>query len=142
MKVIEKEVTENVLTGNELFELQQAIQTHLQTSESLKGYHVRLMLGNLERLDPILIPLVEKHSLIIEKYCKKDESGQVVKTPNGFEFESEDNAQKYAAESKALWESEIENVQLVSFPYSVFDEMVFNMAKNNKVYLLLKHLCK
>lgn len=128
-----------VLTGNDLFELQQAVQKTLETSTSMKGKHVRLFLNNLEVIDPIVVPLVEKHAEVIKEYVKKDDLGKPIRDENGFHFDSKKDKDLYEKKSDAIFFKEI-TVSLKTFSSSVFDEIEFNMSKNDTVYLILRHL--
>jgi len=141
MKLVSKEKnTEVMFSGNELFELQQAVQNHLQTSETLQGNYVRFFLANLESLDPILIPLVEKHSEVIKKYADLDDKGAPVRSESGFSFSDDLKKADYDKESKVIWDDTKLEANLFKMPISMFDQMPINTAKNNKIVLILKHL--
>ena len=144
MEAVSKEkkaVKEQVMfSGNELFEIKNAIELHLHSSSSLLGRHVRIMLDNLERLDPILIPLVEAHSKVILKYAKLDGNKKPIRGEGGFEFDDAKKKAAYEKESKTLWEDTKVSVEFSKFPLFIFDEMPFNTEKNNKVFMILKYL--
>lgn len=142
MEIVSKKekVTEMVkLTGNQLFELQQAINQVLLTSERIKGLHCRLLLDNLALLDPIIVPLVTEHSKVIAKYVKTKEDGSPMRGKDGFHFNTDAEKTAYESESDKIWGVEIE-AELSKFPLSIFDEFEFNTKENNTVYLVLKHL--
>lgn len=143
MEILEKETVNEVtnVTGNELFELQQAINKVLLTSEKIKGLHCRLLLDNLAILDPILVPLVTEHSKVITKYVKTREDGTPMRDQSGFHFNNDNDRNNYEKESEQIWGKEV-YVELATFSLSVFDEMEFNTKENNTVYLILKHLVK
>jgi hypothetical protein len=138
-KATKKSLNVEVLTGNGLFELQQAIQKTLSTSTRMKGKDVRIFLENLMKIDPVVVPLIEEHSKVVKEFAKKNEDGGPVRDNNGFHFESEENKATYEAASEKIWNSEI-SIELVKFPVEIFDSMEFNMKENNTVYLILKHL--
>jgi len=138
--VVKEKLTEEVkLTGNELFELQQAINKTLLTSEKIKGLHCRLLLDNLAILDPILIPLVTVHSKVIVKYAKTREDGTPMRDQSGFHFNNDEDRLLYEKESEEIWGQEIV-IELSKFSLDIFDKIEFNTKENNTVYLLLKHL--
>jgi hypothetical protein len=135
----EKVIQSVKLTGNELFELQQAVSKTLMTSERIKGLHVRLLLDNLSILDPIIVPLVTEHSKVITKYVKTRENGTPMRDETGFHFAKDEDKVNYEKESDEIFNKEI-NIDLCKFSVSVFDEIEFNTKENNTVYLVLKHL--
>ena len=141
MEILEKETVSEVtnVTGNELFELQQAINKVLLTSEKIKGLHCRLLLDNLAILDPILVPLVTEHSKVITNYVKTREDGTPMRDQSGFHFNNDNDRNNYEKESEEIWGKEV-YVELAKFSIAVFDEMEFNTKENNTVYLILKHL--
>ena len=134
------EVKGVALTGNELFEVQQAVQKVLETSNSLKGYYVKTLLANLERLDPVMVPVVSAHAELVKKYKKKDEEGNPLRDQTGFKFENDDDAQKYQAEASKLFEKSHYTVDFVKMSHADFDEMPINTAQNQNIYLVLKYL--
>tara|TARA_R110002126_G_scaffold135589_4_gene279899 strand:- start:872 stop:1324 length:453 start_codon:yes stop_codon:yes gene_type:complete len=136
----EKKSTEVMFSGNQLFELQQAVQTHLNTSEKLQGNYVRFFLANLESLDPILIPLVEKHAEVIRKYANLDEKGAPVRGQEGFTFSEDKKKAAYDAESKVIWDDTKMTANLSKMPLSLFDLMPINTKDNNKIVIILNHL--
>ncbi len=131
---------EVALNGNQLFELQQAVQKVLETSDNLKGYYVRKMLSNLENLDPSMLPIVDEHSKIVKANVKLDDAGNPLRTEAGFEFDDDDKKQKYEAETARLFEKTEYIVRLVRMSYNDFDNMPINTAQNSKIFLILKYL--
>ena len=128
-------------TGNELFEIQQAVQKTLSTSISIKGEHVRFFLDNLQILDPVVMPLVQKHSEVINKYVSKKEDGSANRNELGFVFDNEDLKNKYEVESEKIWGKTISSY-VRTIDSKSFDEINFNMKENNTVYLIIKWLTK
>ena len=128
-------------TGNELFEIQQAVQKTLSTSISIKGEHVRFFLDNLQILDPVVMPLVQKHSEVINKYVSKKEDGSPNRNELGFVFDNEDLKNKYEVESEKIWGKTISSY-VRTIDSKSFDEINFNMKENNTVYLIIKWLTK
>lgn len=128
------------LTGNELFEVQQAVQKVLETSDSLKGFYVRKMLSNLERLDPVLVPIIDEHSKLIKELVKKNKDGQPERDQNGFKFENDDNAQKYQAKVAEIFEKELYTIEFVKMSIAEFDNMPVNTKEHRTIYLVLKYL--
>lgn len=128
-------------TGNELFEIQQAVQKTLSTSISIKGKHVRFFLDNLQILDPVVMPLVQKHSEVINKYVSKKEDGSAKRNELGFVFDNEDLKNKYEVESEKIWGKTISSY-VRTIDSKSFDEINFNMKENNTVYLIIKWLTK
>jgi len=127
--------------GNELFEIQQAVQKTLSTSVSMRGEFVRFFLDNLSLFDPVVIPLVEKHSKVIAEYVSKNEEGSPERTKEGFVFENEDLKNKYEVESSKIWNNKIK-VYVRTIDSVTFDKIEFNMKENNTVFLILKWLTK
>ena len=121
------------LSGNDLFELQQAVQKTLSTSVSIKGEYVRFFLDNLQLFDPVVLPLVELHGKVINESPKRDE--------NGFLFDSEELEKKYHTSSEKIW-GEVVNVYVKTIDLKKFDQINFNMKENNTVYLIIKWLTK
>jgi len=129
------------VNGNELFEIQQAVQKTLTTSISMKGEFVRFFLDNLTLFDPVVIPLVDKHSKVISKYVSKNEDGTPKRNDEGFVFENEDSKNKYEVESAKIWNNNMK-VYVRTIEASTFDKIEFNMKENNTVFLILKWLTK
>jgi len=129
------------VNGNELFEIQQAVQKTLTTSISMKGEFVRFFLDNLTLFDPVVIPLVDKHSKVISKYVSKNEDGTPKRNDEGFVFENEDLKNKYEVESAKIWNNNMK-VYVRTIEASTFDKIEFNMKENNTVFLILKWLTK
>ena len=135
----EKKIIE--VTGNELFEIQQAVQKTLSTSISMKGEYVRFFLDNLTLFDPVVMPMVDKHSKVITKYVSKREDGSPNRNKDGFVFDDEKSKQNYEAESDEIWNKTI-TVYVRTIESEDFDKIEFNMKENNTVYLILKWLTK
>ena len=129
------------LNGNELFELQQAVQKTLSTSVSIKGEYVRFFLDNLQLSDPVVLPLVELHSKVIQEFVSKQKDGSPMRDESGFVFENEELENKYNASSEKIW-GEVVNVYVKTIDVSKFDQIKFNMKENNTVYLIIKWLTK
>ena len=127
------------ITGNELFELQQAVQKTLSTSVSIKGESVRFLLDNLTLFDPVVIPLVEEHGKVIKEFVSKKEDGSPERNENGFVFENEDLKKEYDKYSEEIWGKTI-ILYVRTTNVDKFDKMDFNMKENNTVYLILKWL--
>ena len=129
------------LSGNDLFELQQAVQKTLSTSVSIKGEYVRFFLDNLQLFDPVVLPLVELHGKVINEFASKKEDGSPKRDENGFLFDSEELEKKYHTSSEKIW-GEVVNVYVKTIDLKKFDQINFNMKENNTVYLIIKWLTK
>ena len=129
------------LNGNDLFELQQAVQKTLSTSVSIKGEYVRFFLDNLQLFDPVVIPLVELHSKVIQEFASKNEDGSPMRDETGFVFENEELKSKYNDASEKIW-GKVVNVYVKTISTNKYDQIEFNMKENNTVYLIIKWLTK
>jgi len=136
-----KASVKGAMTVNDGMEVQQAINKMLQTSTGLKGKYVRIFLGNMEILDPLLSPIVKKQNDLVREYVPMDENDQPKRAANGFDFGGDDDkAQKFEAMSAENWSTPMGKFKFLKMSASDFDEMPIDTSKNDSMYLILKYL--
>jgi hypothetical protein len=147
MKAIKEKETvakagQEVLTVNELLNIQQAIQMMLESSQSMKGKYVRVFLKNMDQIDTILAPAMKKQNDLTDKYCEKGEDGLPIRDEadkNKLKFKNDDDAQKFDALVSKIWDEEVK-ISLPKMSIVDFDELEINTSRNNSMYLILKYL--
>lgn len=131
---------QSTMTVNDVMEIQQAIQKMLQTSTALKGKYVKVFLGNMEILEPILAPVIKEQNEVVKKYVPMDDNDQPKRNGEGFKFDNDDDAQKFDADSKKNWSTPASEFKFLKMSALDFDEMPIDTSKNDSMYLILKYL--